>query len=59
MLREKKAFAAVLTKFGQKAKEEEIVQSVRWRHTMEGDNQIFLSSYAQKCNQENVDSYFR
>jgi len=29
------------------------------RHTIEGDNQIFLNTYASKCNQENVDLYFR
>ena len=59
MLRENKAFTGVLKKIEQKSKDEQILQEFTIEHKEEGDNQIFLSSYAKKCNQENVDLYFR
>lgn len=59
MLRENKAFAGILSKFESKAKDEKVDLAFEIKHTMEGDNQIFLSSFASKCNQENVDLYFR
>ncbi len=59
MLRENKAFTAVLTKVQSKAKDESVVMSFTLRHIEEGDNQMFLTSYAQKCKQENVDLLFR
>lgn len=59
MLRQDKAFAAVLTKVQNKADNERILMEYTIRHVMEGDIQIFLNTYADKCNQENVDTYFR
>ena len=59
MLRENKAFTGVLTKIQNKAEEERILSEFEIKHVMEGDQQIFLNSYATKCNQENVDTYFR
>lgn len=59
MIRENKAFIGFLTKFQNKAKDEDVVVSFTVKHVEEGDNQMFLTSYAQKCNQENVDAYFR
>ena len=59
MLRDQKAFASVLTKVQSKAKEESVVMSFTLRHIVEGDNQIFLQSYADKCKQENIDLLFR
>ncbi len=59
MLRENKAFTGILTKVQSRAKDEQILMDFNIRHVEEGDNQIFLSSYASKCNQDNVDYYFR
>lgn len=58
MLRDNKAFAGILTKVQSHAKDEEVVMRFEIKHTMEGDNQIFLDSFAKKCNQENVANYF-
>ena len=59
MLRDQKAFASVLTSVKSKAKDENVVMAFNLKHVVEGDNQIFLQSYADKCKQENVDELFR
>lgn len=59
MLRDSKAFSSKLVSVKCKAKEEEVVMQFTVKHVSEGENQIFLQSYADKCKQENIDSLFR
>lgn len=51
MINESKAFTGVLSKFGAKAKDEEILSTFTIKHVEEGEHQNFLDSYAEKCNQ--------
>lgn len=59
MLRDSKAFSAVLISAKSKAKDENVKLTFSLRHIEEDDVQTFLQSYADKCKQENIDFLFR
>jgi hypothetical protein len=58
MLRENKYFQGVLTRIASKAKDEQVLLAFNIRHTMEGEIQNFLSSYADRCKQPNIRELF-
>lgn len=58
MLQENKYFQGILTRIASKAKEEEVLLAFNIRHTMEGEVQNFLLSYANRCGQSNIRELF-
>lgn len=58
MLQEDRYFQGILTRIASKAKEEEVLLAFNIRHTMEGEIQNFLLSYANRCGQANIRELF-
>lgn len=58
MLQENRYFQGILTRIASKAKDEEVLLAFNIRHTMEGEIQNFLLSYAQRCAQPNIRELF-
>jgi hypothetical protein len=58
MLRENKYFPAFLASISQKAKEEEVVTAFNLVVKIEGEIQVFLDSYAKRCEELNIRELF-
>ena len=58
MMRDNRYFQGVLTRVNSKALDESIVKKLAIVHSMEGEIQNFLHSFADKCNYPNVRELF-